>query len=164
MYLGSLNGGNAVGIAETQMAAVYGPPNWLLIPRQDALVAIPSDAARATVTGDPVVVALTISVSGAYARTALTASNTGVMVYASRGASQRRQLLWRDRTGRVLGSAYNLFQKLARGAAGEQIVLATPEPKTAYDMSPEPEATGGIRAGRVIAKSSGLWRCWQSAA
>ena len=208
VYLGSLDGGDPIRVTAADSAAVYAPPNRLLLVREGTLTALPFDPTRAVVTGDPVAVAQSVGSTIGYGRAMFAVSDTGVMTYRSGSGAQRRQLTWRDRAGRVLGTvgqpddtdipsmalapdgrriattrtvqgnqdvwlidvnrgvpsrltfnasadsgpgwsadgqrvvfrsartgAYDLFEKPASGAGDEQLLLATPGTKTAYDSS-----------------------------
>jgi Tol biopolymer transport system component len=103
IYLASLDGGEPVRIVDAESSALFAPPGWLLVVRQGTLVALPFDATRAMITGDPIVMRPTVGANIAIARAALTVSETSVMTYGASFAAQRRQLTWRNRAGRVLG-------------------------------------------------------------
>jgi Tol biopolymer transport system component len=103
VYVGSLDGGNAVRVIAAESAAVFAPPNWLLMVHQDTLMALPFDPTRAVVTGDAVPIAQATAGNLTQGRAALTVADTGVMVYATAEAVQPRQLVWRDRSGRAVG-------------------------------------------------------------
>jgi len=76
---------------------------WLLWVRGGTLVAQRLDLARAALTGDPVLLADGVAVDGVALRSAVSVSATGLVAYRS-GGNGRRQLTWRDRTGKVLGT------------------------------------------------------------
>ena len=104
VYLGALDGGDPIRLTAADSAAVYAPPNRLLLVREGTLLAIPFDPARAAVTGDPVAITQTVGANIAQGRAMVAVSNTGVMAYQSGSGAQRRQLTWRDRAGRLLGT------------------------------------------------------------
>ncbi len=56
-YVGSLDGGEPTRVMSAETAAVYAAPGYLLLVSQGVLAAYPFDAARATVTGEPIPVA-----------------------------------------------------------------------------------------------------------
>ena len=104
VYLGSLDGGEPNRIATAESAGVYISPGMLPLSRQDVLMALPVDADRAVVSGEPVRLAEGIGTDNALGRSALSVSSNGRIAYRGGVAAQWRQLVWTDRTGRVLGT------------------------------------------------------------
>ena len=207
-YAGSLAGGTAIRVVPDDTAAVFAPPDLLLVVRQGVLMALHFDPARAVVSGDPVPVAQNVGADFTTERGAFTVSATGVLAHRPGGA-QRRQLVWMDRAGHPLGTVgspddsapanpalapdgqrvalqrnlqgnadiwlmdargvlsrstfdpnldsspvwspdgrrlvfrssrnglYDLFEKMASGAADEQPLLVTSENKSPQDWSPD---------------------------
>jgi Tol biopolymer transport system component len=207
-YVGSLEGGARTRVLADDTAAVFAPPDLLLVVRQGVLMALRFDPARAVVSGDPVSVAQNVGADGTIERGAFTVSATGVLAHRA-GGSQNRQLVWMDRAGRAAGTlggvdddglanpalapdgqrvavarapqgnsdiwlldargvlnrftfdsstdtspvwssngqrlvfrsnrngVYDLFEKVASGAADEQPLLVTPENKVPQDVSPD---------------------------
>lgn len=84
-------------------AAVYAPPSSLLLVQQGVLVALRFDPARGMVTGQPIPVVQSVGSDPGVARGAFSVSATGVLAHRASGA-QRRQLVWVDRAGTVLGA------------------------------------------------------------
>jgi Tol biopolymer transport system component len=103
VYLGSLDGADPVRLVAAESAAVYAPPNSLLLVREGTLTALPFDPTRAVISGDPAPVAQAVGSDPTQGRGTFSVSAAGVMTYLSGSGSQLRQLVWRDRTGRVLG-------------------------------------------------------------
>jgi Tol biopolymer transport system component len=113
VYVGSLGGGEPTRIMPDATRAAYAPPGYLLLAASDGspppgasgsglLVAYPFDAANATVKGEPITVARGVGIC--CDRGAFAVSAQGVLAYRG-GVSTRRQLVWIDRAGRVLGPA-----------------------------------------------------------
>jgi Tol biopolymer transport system component len=102
-YVGSLEGGTPTRVLEDDAAAVFAPPDLLLVVRQGVLMAVRFDPARAVVSGDPVPVAQNVGTDTTIERGAFTVSATGVLAHRP-GGSQRRQLVWVDRAGHTLGT------------------------------------------------------------
>ncbi len=84
-------------------AAVFAPPDLLLVVRQGVLMALRFDPARAVVSGDPVAIAQNVGAQTTIERAAFTVSATGVLAHRP-GGGQRRQLVWMDRVGRMVGT------------------------------------------------------------
>jgi len=83
-------------------AAVYAAPGYLLLVSQGVLGAYPFDAARATVVNEPMSVAQAVGTDDLAFHSAFSVSARGVLAHRA-GAGSRRQLVWVDRTGKMLG-------------------------------------------------------------
>jgi Tol biopolymer transport system component len=102
VYVGSLGGSPPLRVMASDGAALFAPPDVLLLPTQDALVAWRFDTARAAITGEPITVAQGIGDGGVY-RAAVAVSDNGRLVHRA-GGGQRRQLTWLDRSGRTVST------------------------------------------------------------
>ena len=102
VYLGSLDGGEAVRVLTGDSHAAYTAPGYLLIVSQATLLAYPFDVERAMVNGDPLTVAEPVGFQ-ANGLGAFSVSGTAVLAYRSRGESLR-QLVWFDRAGNPTGT------------------------------------------------------------
>jgi Tol biopolymer transport system component len=100
IYLGSLDSPKITRVTEADSAGLY-TTGWLLFVRQTTLLARRFDLSRGEVTSDPVSVADPVAIDAVNAG-AFSISPTGVVAYRAGGASQR-QLIWFDRSGKVLG-------------------------------------------------------------
>jgi Tol biopolymer transport system component len=103
VYIGSLDGGDPARVLPTETAAVYAS-GYLLHVSQDVLLALPFDADRGEVTGEPVTVAHSVGSGEGIFRGLFSASETGVLIYRQ-GTGARRQFVWFDRAGTTLGAA-----------------------------------------------------------
>src|SRR5262249_2734692 len=103
-YLASLEGGAPRRVLPSESAASYLSPGYLLLVRQEVLVAIPFDASRGVVTGEATRLAEGVGTDNSLSRSAFSVATNGRLAYRSGAATQRRQLVWVDRTGRVLGT------------------------------------------------------------
>jgi serine/threonine protein kinase/Tol biopolymer transport system component len=103
-YLGSLDGGEPTRVLAADTGVLFAPPNSLLLVRQDALIAVRFDAVRGTVSGDTVTVAQGVGVDTGVFRGAFSVSSADVLAYRTGSGSQRRQLLWVNRSGTQLGT------------------------------------------------------------
>jgi len=103
VYVVSLDGGEPARVLTAETAATYAPPGYLLWVSQGVLVAQHFDAARATVAGEPIPVAQAVGADDGTYRSGFSVSATGVLAHRT-GAAARRQLVWVDRTGKVLGA------------------------------------------------------------
>jgi serine/threonine protein kinase/Tol biopolymer transport system component len=102
VYLGSLDGREPIRLLPTESAALFAPPNTLLVVRQRVLRAMQFDPDRGTSGGEDVPVADAVGTDETLLRSALSVSRTGVLAYRPTGGGQRRQLVWVDRTGAQL--------------------------------------------------------------
>jgi Tol biopolymer transport system component len=103
IYVGSLDGGSPTRVLMDETAAVFAPPDLLLVVRQGVLMALRFDPVRAVVSGDPVAVAQNVGADTTIERGAFTVSATGVLAHRP-GGSQTRRLVWLDRAGRTVGT------------------------------------------------------------
>jgi serine/threonine protein kinase/Tol biopolymer transport system component len=102
VYVVSLDGGEPTRVLAAESAAAYAPPGYLVRVAQGMLVAQRFDAVRATLIGEPIPVAESVGVEEMTSHGAFSVSSGSVLVYRA-GASARRQLVWADRTGKVVG-------------------------------------------------------------
>jgi Tol biopolymer transport system component len=103
VFVGSLAGDVPKRVVADESAAVYAPPHWLLVVRQGVLMALRFDATRALVNGDPTPVAQDVGDAPGLYHSSFSVSTNGVLAHRP-GGGQRRQLVWMDRAGRVLGT------------------------------------------------------------
>jgi Tol biopolymer transport system component len=111
LYVASLDGGEPTRIIPDATRGAYAAPGYLLLVVSDGpppgpngkglLVAYPFDAASATVTGAPLPLAQ--GVGTCCDRGAFSVSAQGMLAYRG-SVAPRRQLVWIDRAGRVVGS------------------------------------------------------------
>ena len=102
VYVGSLDGGEPTRLLASDTAAAYAPPGYLLVVSQGLLSARRFNLARLTIAGEPVPIAQAVGAAGIVGQQAFSTSDAGVLAYRSGGAG-RRQLVWVDRTGKMLG-------------------------------------------------------------
>lgn len=107
VYLGSLDGGAPTRVLAADSAAVYEASGFLLVTRQDVLVALPFDASQGIVSGEGVRLADGVGTDNSLARGACSISSTGRFVYRGGVPTQRREFAWVDRAGRQLGKVPN---------------------------------------------------------
>ncbi len=103
MYVGSLDGGEPTRVVPAETAGLYAAPGYLLLVSQGVLAAYPFDAARATVAGEPMPVAQAVGTDDGAFHSAFSVSAAGVLAHRA-GAGSRRQLVWVDRTGNMVGT------------------------------------------------------------
>lgn len=104
LYVTSLESKETTYLAAADGGAIYAAPGYLLYRRGDRLVAQRFDANRRLLAGDPFPVVENIRWDGSSTgATAVSASNTGVLVCQT-GGSVASRLLWYDRSGRELRS------------------------------------------------------------
>jgi eukaryotic-like serine/threonine-protein kinase len=117
IYIGALDGGPPKRVLEAETAAMYAPPSSLLFVRDGVLVALGFDAIRGAVVSNELnTIAQGVGSEPGVARGTFAVSVNGVLAHRSAGG-ERRQLVWTDRTGKVIGTL---------GAADEN-ALGNPE-------------------------------------
>jgi Tol biopolymer transport system component len=126
VYLGSLDGGEPIRVLATETPGVFVPPDRLLLVRGDALMAARFDAAQGTVAGELMQLAQPVGRDDGVLASAFSVA-PGTLAYRATGGSQRRQLVWMDRTGKMVGSIgspdTNQLAQLALDPAGQRIAL-----------------------------------------
>lgn len=103
VYWASTDGKENHVVVNTLSSAVYAD-GYLLYERDQSLTAQPLDVEHGKLTGEPQMVRDNVQMDGALWRTNLSASNTGLLLYASGDATLRQPLTWYDRTGKALGT------------------------------------------------------------
>jgi Tol biopolymer transport system component len=102
IYLTSLDGGEPRRVLASESAAAYLAPGYLVLVRQEVLVAVPFDG---SVTGEATRLAEGVGTDNALQRSAFSVATNGRLAYRAGGAStQRRQLVWVDRAGTLMGA------------------------------------------------------------
>jgi len=101
IYLGSLDSSETKRLTAADTAGAYMPNGWLLFIRGGALVAQRLDLGRKELIGDPMTLADRVVFKGTAG--AFSVSNAGLVAYRSGGTGQR-QLVWFDRSGKMLGT------------------------------------------------------------
>ncbi|PYQ35130.1 MAG: hypothetical protein DMF57_03910, partial [Acidobacteria bacterium] len=104
IYLASLDQPHGTLLMRANSQVIYVDPGYLLTIRESNLMAIPFDAQRLRVSGDPFPVADQVQL---YRNTAIgifSASNTGLLAYEEGGSPPTSHLTWYDRHGKTLGA------------------------------------------------------------
>ena len=121
IFVASLDSTTTRRLFSSPSFAVYAEPGYLLYSRSGQLIAQRFDATRLSLEGDPEVVASGVWAWNSGGLVALSASSTGLMMYASRRSVITR-LTWFDRSGRPIGTV---------GEAGEwNHVEVSPDERT----------------------------------
>jgi len=114
IYTGSLDGAAPVRLSKDVSQTAFipsasGGDGTLLFRRESTLMAQPFDPRLMRTTGEPLPLAAQIGEAGntgfAAFSAASSATGSSVLVYQSGSGSQARELVWRDRAGKSLGTA-----------------------------------------------------------
>ena len=103
VYLGSLDSSQTKFLVASDTAGAYAPNGWVLFIRGGTLLAQRLDLGRKELTGDPVTVADQVSYNAGIFDGAFSVSTSGLVAYRS-GSVGQHQLVWFDRTGKMLGA------------------------------------------------------------
>ena len=126
VYLASLDGGEPIRVLATETPGVFVPPDRLLLVRGDALMAARFDAAQGMVAGELMQLAQPVGRDDGVLASAFSVAR-GTLAYRATGGSQGRQLVWMDRTGKMVGSLgspdTNQLAQLALDPAGQRIAV-----------------------------------------
>jgi len=104
IYLGSLDGTDTRRLTSAEAFGAYVEPGALVFLQQSTLVVRRLDVAGGLFTGDPMTVADRVSYDANFNLGGFSVSAVGRLAYRA-GGSERRQLTWFDRTGKVVGTA-----------------------------------------------------------
>jgi len=104
IYWGSLDGGEPRRLVASDTAGAWAPPDRLLFVRQGALVATPFDTETGEIKGEPITVADAVGVDAGIYHGGFSVSADGRVAYRA-GGSERRQLTWFERDGKLVGTA-----------------------------------------------------------
>jgi Tol biopolymer transport system component len=88
---------------DTDFDVIYAPPGFLLFVRKGMFWAQRFDLSRLTLVGDPTPVADRAQVDGISKAAAISAAASGILVYRAGAGAGSRQLIWTDRTGKLVG-------------------------------------------------------------
>jgi tRNA A-37 threonylcarbamoyl transferase component Bud32/dipeptidyl aminopeptidase/acylaminoacyl peptidase len=102
LMLGELDSGQATHLMDVDSRVQYAEPGYLVYVRDDTLVVQPFDAESGEIRGDPRPLAQQMSID-AVGLADFSAARNGTLVFRTAGSAVRR-LVWRDRSGRELGS------------------------------------------------------------
>jgi Tol biopolymer transport system component len=100
----SIDSDESSPVISASTAAVYAEPGYLLVSRQQSIEAIPFDAGKREITGDPLATGETQSGQAQYTgAAAASASRNGVLVHPV-GFIRNTRLGWFDRAGRQIST------------------------------------------------------------
>jgi len=102
-FMGSLGGGTPRLVARSDRAATYAPPGYLLLVRNETLLAQRFDAGRGEARGEPVSLGELPDAGGNLGEPVVSVSDDGVMVYQAVSPANMR-LVWLDRTGKPVAT------------------------------------------------------------
>jgi Tol biopolymer transport system component len=105
VYVGSLDSQDVRRVIRADAAAVFLPPDRLLLARDDALLAQSIDLGSLEPRGEPVSVATNVFIDFINGKSAVSASRRGPIAYRGGAA---RELVWLDRAGRRIGNVGDL--------------------------------------------------------
>ncbi len=103
VYLGALDSPETHRLTAADGAGAYLESGWLFFPQQRKLVARRFNSTLGELNGDPITVADPVGLDALNFAGAFSVSREGIVAYRSIGVG-RRQLMWFDRTGKLLGS------------------------------------------------------------
>jgi len=138
--------------------ARYVPPGYLVFARAGNLMAVPFDADRKEVTGDPVPVAAGAAMESLFIQVHASYSHNGLMAYVPGGDLSIGKLAWVDRKGTVeyLETPLRLYGALALAPDGKRLAIHVADVKDyvwIYDF--------GRREGRRLPGSDhNGWPLW----
>jgi len=136
VMVGSIDGGPGAVLLRSPAAAQYASGQLLFV-REGTLMAQPFDPARRALYGEAVPVAEGVNlIAGATALANFSASDNGILVYQSGGASATRKLVWRDAAGRATGTLGDeaVYYDIALSPKGDQVAVTLAAAAGAGDL------------------------------
>lgn len=129
--IGSIDSKETKTVLTTDFSAIFAKPGYLLFRREAMLMAQKFDADRLELSGDPFPVAEQIGFDGITYQILVSASDQGVLAYASLGAG-KTQLVWFDREDRKLGvvGASGDYSDLSLSPDGKRLAFFRVDPDT----------------------------------
>ncbi|MGH9891764.1 MAG: hypothetical protein ACREA0_07245, partial [bacterium] len=126
----SLDSGQVRKLLDIPSYAEYAPPGYLLYAQGTTLLAQPFDAADLRLHGEPVRIASGVEHLMERGVPSFSVSSTGVLAYS--GAGGQTQLVWKDRTGRVVGEVEppGEYHDLRLSPDGRKVVVTLADPQT----------------------------------
>jgi len=103
LYVGSLDSNATHLVVKTEANGVFVPPGYLLYLRDRAVMAQKFDLKTQQVTGEPVAVVTDPQYLPRILKTAISASDTGMLLVQKGGNVSLSRLRWFDRSGKELG-------------------------------------------------------------
>ncbi|HEV8231744.1 MAG TPA: hypothetical protein VGQ75_05310, partial [Thermoanaerobaculia bacterium] len=103
IYVGSLDSRQSSRVVSAAGMGVFVPPDQLLFERDGSLLAQAFDSRSAKVRGEPVRVAESVGHGSPPGYAPFSVSDRGVLAYVP-GVISQRELVWFDRSGKVLGT------------------------------------------------------------
>jgi eukaryotic-like serine/threonine-protein kinase len=101
-YISSLDGSAPGLVVRGNASALYAPPGYLLYLQQNTLMAQRFDVSALQLRGDAVPLAEQVSSNHSIRQETVTASDTGLLVYARGLGTSSDQLQWLDRSGKEI--------------------------------------------------------------
>jgi Tol biopolymer transport system component len=130
LYVGSLEGGEAVRLMQSNSRAVYAPPGYLLYVREGTLLAHPFDLSALRLTDEPLAVAERVGNFSSTGNAFFSASADGRVLAYQSGDSPTR-LVWVGRGGGETGSVGTpaLFYSPRLSPDGQRLAASVVDPK-----------------------------------
>jgi hypothetical protein len=104
VMIGSLSSKDVKLITNTDSRTAYDRSGYLLFVRERSLIALPFDAGKLKVTGDPFPIAEQVRYNQASGAASFTVSDNGVLAYRGDTDIGNRRLTWFDRSGKAQGT------------------------------------------------------------
>jgi len=132
VYVGSLDSTDTRRLFDSDAQPVFAAPNYVLFPRQKALMAQRLDLKTLQPAGEPTVVAARVFTQPF--QVAASASASGTIAY--RAAGPERQLVWLDRSGRQTGVLGEADAFISRADVQSHLTLSPDGKKVAIARNP----------------------------
>ena len=105
IFAGALHSKEVKFVINASSRLAYDRSGYLLFVRERSLMAVPFDADKLQVRGDPFPIAQNVAYAAGNFSASLTVSDNGVLAYRTGGITGNRSLTWFDRTGKTVGAS-----------------------------------------------------------
>jgi Tol biopolymer transport system component len=125
LWAGSLDRKLRQRVVDADSNAAFVPPHWLIFGRGTKLLAAPFDPDRLAITGESVEIADRIQRSPATAFSVFSASETGLLAFATSESGPISRLVWFDRQGHPTPTAFEGdYYSAALSPSGDRLCVS----------------------------------------
>jgi Tol biopolymer transport system component len=160
MKVGTLGSLKAVDLGPTEGRVEYTPPGYIVFPREGTLLAQRFDPRALKTVGEPVPVGEKVTMGQASGH--FTLSGEGTLSYSTQASEEKSQLVWMDRSGRVLANACppDDYQDLTLSPDGQRAVVAIVDPRSGRQDLWVRNLGRGVSSRITFGGGENCWPIW----
>ncbi len=163
--VGSLDSRESKALFVSNSRLAYDPAGYVLYVLNGVLMAMPFDADRQEVTGEPRPVAENMSRSFAAAggpRAGFSVSDAGMLVYQTQGGTELSELTWVDRAGKELGKigAPGPYRDLMLSPDGSRLAYGFADPQLSTEDIWVRDLVRDVASRLTFDPKDDIWPVW----